>query len=551
MLGKRHNNREIVRDFGLVSSRISKLLIHVAEAEGAPPALMRNPTGLFSKPDELLAAAGTILWKDLVILADRAARHFGSGEAMVELGRRYYQHLGAYPYARLASSVLTLKGAFFLSHRYTAPANYEALDLQMRWLNRREAITTNRLKYAADPNSEPIMQLTKGIVEYFPTVFGREPLPFLEMEMADRHARYHFKLPPPIRPWIFFKRILSAATPQPQRWQLLREQERQLIQVQWDATRRQRILDDLLSKSAEALVLLEDGALVFLNDAARRLIGNTEHESSLPCHEFITQFGGTGVTGRLKFATPSGDGSQVPLEATLSARLGGGALGRQTLVIRLRDRREPETREEAVSLAREEERQNFAQDLHDGLGQTLSGLTYRIAALRHANPGDTALIAIESGLRSAITTARRLAHGTHEIAAMKPIDRLRLTCASYATLADLRIEFSVVGETAPLTTIDIREMDMILREALANAVKHSGASTIQVSVTLSTTLISLEIRDDGGGLAEDFIPGFGIDSMKNRARTISGSLDLSSGPRGTLVRLTIPLYTAAHQDLWK
>ena len=541
MLDKGHNNREIVREFGLVSSRISKLLIHVAEAEGAPPALMRNPSGLFSKPDELLTVAGIIPWKDLVILADRAARHFGGGESMVELGRRYYQHLGVYSPARLASSVLTLRGAFLISHCSTAPANYEALDLQMRWLNRREAITTNRLKYAADSNSEPIMQLTKGIVEYFPTLFGREPLPFLEMEMAERHVRYHFKLPPPIRPWIFFKRILTAATPQPQRWQLLREQERQLIQVQWDATRRRRILDDLLSKSTEALLLLESGALVFFNDAAQRLIGGSQNESSLPCHEFATQFGGIDGTDRFKFAAHLADGSVLPLEAILSARLGGGALGKQTLLIRLRDRREPETREEAVSQARDEERQNFARDLHDGLGQTLSGLTYRIAALRHANPEDPALVAIEGGLRSAITTARHLAHGTHEIAAMKPIDRLRLTCASYVALADLPIEFSVVGETAPLATIDIREMNMILREALANAVKHSGATAIQVSVSLSTTLISLEVRDNGGGLAEDFIPGFGIDSMKNRAHMIAGSLDLSSCPHGALVHLTIPL----------
>ncbi len=539
MLGKRHDDQEAPRDFGLVSSRISKLLIHVAEAEGAPPSLMRNPSGLFSKPDELLAAAGIIPWKDLVILADRAARHFGNGEAIVDLGRRYYQHLGAYPYARLASSVLTLKGAFVISHRYTAPTNYEALDLQMRWLNRREAITTNRLKYAADPNSEPIMQLTKGIVEYFPTLFGGEPLPFLEMEMAERHVCYHFKLPPPIRPWIFFKRILSAAVPHPQRWKLLREQERQLIQVQWEATRRQRILDDLLSKSTEALVLLEGGALVFLNDAARRLIGGTQNESSLPCHEFATQFGGTGGTERFKFATLSGDGSMVPLEAIISARLGGEKLGNETLLIRLRDRREPETREEAVSLARDEERQNFARDLHDGLGQTLSGLTYRIAALRHANPEDTALVAIEGGLQSAITTARHLAHGTDQIAAMKPVERLRLTCASYVALAGLPIEFSVVGETARLSFIDIREVDMILREALANAVKHSGASAIQVSVSLSTTRISLEIRDDGRGLATDTVHGFGINSMKNRAHAINGSLSLSSCPRGTLVHLTI------------
>lgn len=530
-----------VREFGLTSSRISKLLIHVAEAEGAPPALMRDPSGLFSEPRELLMAAGTIPWKDLVVLADRVAKHFGSGEALVELGRRYYQHLGEYPYARLASSVLTLRGAFSLSHRYTVPANYEALSCQMHWVNRSEAVTTNRLKYAADPISEPIMLITKGVVEYFPTLFGREPLPFLEMEMAERYVRYHFKLPPPIRPWIFLKRIVSTVVPNQQRWLLLREQEQRLTHAQWEAKRRQRVLEDSLSKSAEALILLEDGQLVFLNETARGLIGGVANAASLPCDELLNQVGSSGSDGRLKFAIRLADETMLPLEAILSARLGSKELGKETLLIRLRDRREPETREEAILLARDEERQNFARDLHDGLGQTLSGLNYRIAALRHANPEDAALVAIEIGLRSAFTAARHIAHGAEDLAAMKPIARLRLTCASYVALADLPIDFTVVGEAISFSSVHIQGVDMILREALANAVRHSRATVIAVSVTISDTCLSLEVRDNGVGLPEGLACGFGMNSMKIRAQGMAGSICFSSCSRGTLVHLTVPI----------
>ena len=536
-----YGSHPAARDFGLVASRITKLLIQVAEANGAPQELMRSPVGLISKPDEVLRGDGIVPWRDLVVLADRVAHRFGDGEPLVEIGRSYYQHLGDFPYARLASSVLTLRGAFFISNRYTAPHNYEALDCAVRWLNPREAIKTNRLKYAADPVSTPIMHITKGVLEYFPTLFGRDPLPFLEMEMGAREVRYHLRLPPPIHPWKFLKRTFHAAVPNRQRWQILRDQETRLTRTQWESSRRQRILDDLLSKATEPLVLMEDGRAVFINEAVGKLVGNAEGARSLPFQEIASRLGGTAGEARCKFVGKSADGSVLPLEAILSARLGAENLGTQTLLLRLRDRREPETREQAISLARDEERQSLARDLHDGLGQTLSGLTYRIAALRHARPDDAALAAIESGIRSALAAARHLAHGNADIPDMKPIERLRLTCASYAALADIPVDFSVDGETAALAAIEIRELDLILRETLANAVRHSGASVITVSVAVTLSAVVLDVADNGRGLPTEHLPGFGIASMKSRALALGGSVEWTSVLGGTRVCCVIPI----------
>jgi len=82
----------------------------------------------------------------------------------------------------------------------------------------------------------------------------------------------------------------------------------------------------------------------------------------------------------------------------------------------------------------------------------------------------------------------------------------------------------------------------IATEAVANAVRHAGASACTVSLGLSGDDLLVEIVDDGRGVAPDAVPGVGSTSMRERAAELGGTLDVTTAPgAGTTVRARIPL----------
>ncbi len=529
------------RNFGLVASRISKTLIHVAEANGVPQSLMRNPHGLSTGMEVLMTDHHAVPWKDLVILGQRAADHFGNPASLVKLGQSYYAHLEHLPYTRLATTVLTLRGAFYLTENYTLPYNYEALICKTRWKNRVEAVKVNRLKYPDDPYSEPIALIAQGILEYFPTLFGREPMREVHLEIGEREASYHFVLPRRIGPMVFMKRAAQAVVPNRSRWKLLREQEFQLLNSQFESSRGQKMLMDLIVQSKLPLVLIEDGKLVFSNRSLETLLGEAIHQDSLPFHDIASQMQGLEGGEKMNFTAKASSGIILPLEATLSSRLAGDdKTGRGTLLMSIRDRREPETRQEAITLAREDERCALAKDLHDGLGQTLSGLAYRVAALSQQNPSDPALLALGSGISSALSQARQIAHAHHASGNGSIIEPLRLACIDCQAIANLPVNFLLDATEHELADLQGDSLEMILKESLANALRHSGASRINVSLVAAGNQILLEIQDDGCGLPADHRPGFGCASIRCRADAMNATVEWLATHPGTLVRCKFP-----------
>jgi signal transduction histidine kinase len=81
----------------------------------------------------------------------------------------------------------------------------------------------------------------------------------------------------------------------------------------------------------------------------------------------------------------------------------------------------------------------------------------------------------------------------------------------------------------------------VVSEALANAAKHSSASSIVVAVTMSTTALSATIEDDGHGGA-DVGAGSGLIGLIDRVEALGGQLVLESPPgRGTRIAIELPL----------
>src|SRR5262249_26524228 len=95
----------------------------------------------------------------------------------------------------------------------------------------------------------------------------------------------------------------------------------------------------------------------------------------------------------------------------------------------------------------------------------------------------------------------------------------------------------------PLPTRAQVELFAIAREALANVVKHAGASEAWLGVRVDDISVSMQVADDGRGFESSIEPRghFGLASMRSRARGLGGALSIDGGPGlGTVVHVVLP-----------
>jgi signal transduction histidine kinase len=192
---------------------------------------------------------------------------------------------------------------------------------------------------------------------------------------------------------------------------------------------------------------------------------------------------------------------------------------------------------ERLVTAREEERRRLRRDLHDGLGPRLATLSLKADAARNYLARDQPaserlLLELKQELQDAIGEIRQIAHNLRPPA----LDQLGLVSAlrEYAGQVSgngLRVAVAA-PEPLPLLPAAVEVAAYrIAQEALANVVRHAGASRCQVTLSLDGGLW-LVIRDDGRGLPAEPGLGVGLASMRERAAELGGSLQLTSIPGG-------------------
>lgn len=217
------------------------------------------------------------------------------------------------------------------------------------------------------------------------------------------------------------------------------------------------------------------------------------------------------------------------------------------------------------------ERERISRDLRDTLAQTLAGLAMLadrsakdISRLRgnEAAAGEEAQMAllaqeeradlIASLARDALTEARVLIAENAPVTSADPAEAT-FTEALARLVERFRRETGVLAESS----IDVvagaldRESEVVLlrcaQESLSNARRHSGASSVRLSVEAQASSVVLRVADDGRGFELTAEPtGYGLASLHDRAHAIGGNVDISSTPgRGTIVTVTIPAKTGA------
>lgn len=208
---------------------------------------------------------------------------------------------------------------------------------------------------------------------------------------------------------------------------------------------------------------------------------------------------------------------------------------------------------ERLEQMREEERTRIARELHDELGQLLTGIKLDFAAaLRRLHevrtPGDvidklqSAMGQIDIGIAMVrrIATDLRPAALDHRDLAGAMEDEARRVAAR----AHLQIEVypDIHGDVpSTVATASFR----IFQEAMTNAVRHAHASAIRALISTTRGRLRMLVADDGRGIPPERLPSnqsLGVLGMSERARSVGGTLRIRTRRgRGTMVFLSIPL----------
>jgi signal transduction histidine kinase len=196
-----------------------------------------------------------------------------------------------------------------------------------------------------------------------------------------------------------------------------------------------------------------------------------------------------------------------------------------------------------VELASAEERRRLARDLHDGLAQDLLYIAVQARALVERYPDAESPRGLLYASERALEESRG-AIGTLTYPSDEPLASLLERCVREVA-GRVGAEASVRVDGALEPSAGVREAVLrIAREATCNAARHGHASHVLVSLHAGDPL-RLTVTDDGIGFdAEAALRdgrGFGLESMRERARTVGGTLSIWSGPgEGTEISATLP-----------
>ncbi len=196
-----------------------------------------------------------------------------------------------------------------------------------------------------------------------------------------------------------------------------------------------------------------------------------------------------------------------------------------------------QAREEIEHLAKVAERERIARDLHDVLGHTLSLITLKSALASRLAERDPAKAAdeirdVERISREALAEVRAAVTGYRDAGIARETENAREMLEAAGMSATIE-----VGKVA-LSPTEEAVLALAIREAVTNAVRHSGAASCSVRLSQDDTARFLVIADDGKWKRAP--SGNGLTGMRERIESLGGTLEVDSGS-GTRLTIRLPI----------
>ncbi|WP_284754911.1 GAF domain-containing sensor histidine kinase [Arthrobacter sp. efr-133-R2A-120] len=192
------------------------------------------------------------------------------------------------------------------------------------------------------------------------------------------------------------------------------------------------------------------------------------------------------------------------------------------------------------------DRDRIARDLHDLVIQRLFAAGLSIQSLRRFTTGEPALTRIDAVTAELDETIRDLRNtiyslrssGERELLSSRILQTVRTATRSLPFVPHLTLNGAV---DSVLDDGTVTNALAVISEGLSNAVRHSEARAISVSVSVEDGMLTLIIEDDGRGF-RDAVPGNGLVNMEQRAAELRGSFEVTSAPtKGTTVLWSVPV----------
>jgi len=177
-----------------------------------------------------------------------------------------------------------------------------------------------------------------------------------------------------------------------------------------------------------------------------------------------------------------------------------------------------------------EERRRLARDLHDGVAQELAYLARNLDLLAGKANAET-VERLRRATGRAQAESRRAIHALTAHAAGQTVETLVAEAASQ--IAE-RFNVELAFDSVPGVQLSEPRAEALVRiacEAMTNAAKHSGSSVVRLTMTPDGQRVRLRVSDAGCGFNPDSAAGgFGLTSLKERARSVGGELRITSAP---------------------
>jgi signal transduction histidine kinase len=201
---------------------------------------------------------------------------------------------------------------------------------------------------------------------------------------------------------------------------------------------------------------------------------------------------------------------------------------------------------------REEERTGIAREIHDELGQALTGLKLDISWMKNRLPRDHEVMAqcisIIQRIDQTLTCVRRIA------TELRPsvLDQLGLAAAlewqgqEFGTRTGIKVDMKVSGDGTMISDELGSSVFRILQESLTNIARHAHATRVTIRLVQNSEALILEVTDNGVGIPRDRLDpatmSLGLVGMRERALACGGDLSIANGADcGTTVGLKVPI----------
>ena len=325
-------------------------------------------------------------------------------------------------------------------------------------------------------------------------------------------------------------------------------------------------LKTLLERLPDGVSLIVDGRIVLANLALAAMYGYPPEELlGKTTADFLDVAEAAKAARRIRELVQGGpayaseyscrlsDGTVFPVEIT--SRIieldGSSALLsiHRDLTERKKARTERKRLEREILEVSAREQHRIGQDLHDGLGQRLTGIAFLSKALAQKLTAQSSPEAAKAGeiaqlVNQAITEARHLARGLSPVAL--EVGGLKVALEELGFNMERLFDVSCVVRAEGVIPLrddgKARQLYYVAQEAVTNAVKHGHAKNVEIRLVNTEDECALTVRDDGIGLSSNMqtSKGMGLHIMRYRANMIHASFSIQAAPGGgTVVHLSV------------